>query len=71
MSNYNNYPCWDCVCYHNCGRSHIETSYKFNRDGYCKEYRYDRQSDDIITEKRKRDFTSFIEYLEDNRISRW
>ena len=71
MSNYNSYPCWDCSAYHNCGKTHIMNSYKFNRDGSCHAYEPSRLDvDDIIIEKRKRDFIKFIEYLEDNRIPR-
>lgn len=29
MSNYKDYPCWDCSYYNNCGKEHVKLSYKF------------------------------------------
>ena len=71
MSNYKDYPCWDCSYYNNCGKEYVKLSYKFNRSGECESYKKSLlYADEIVIEKRQKDFINHIEYLLDNRIPR-
>ena len=70
MSNYKDYPCWDCAFYANCGRTNVNNAYKFGKSGDCHAYKYDSKADEIIIEKRQNDFRRYIEFAIDNRVPR-